>query len=62
MTTLELRAKLHKAIDNAPEKLLPVILDHINHIQQTSPSKEELKKFIDKVFQEDDGLLRRLAE
>jgi hypothetical protein len=62
MTILELRAEIHKAIDNVPEKLLPEILDHINNIQPPSPDKEKLNQFIEKVFKEDDGLLRRLAQ
>lgn len=62
MTALELRTKIHNAIDNVPETLLPEILEHINAVQQTSVNADDLTKFIDKVFKEDDGLLRRLAE
>ena len=62
MTTLELRSQIHKAVDNVPENVLPDLFDYINAIQKISPEKEELKKFIDKVFGEDDNLLRRLAQ
>jgi hypothetical protein len=62
MTSLELRSQIHKAIDNAPENVLPEILDYINIVQHPSADREKLKQFIDKVFQEDDGLLRRLAQ
>ena len=62
MTTLELRSELHKAIENIPENILPEILDYIHAIQQPSTDKENLKKFVDKVFEEDDSLLRRLAQ
>nr|WP_294793333.1 hypothetical protein [uncultured Mucilaginibacter sp.] len=62
MTVLELRAEIHKAIDNVPETLLPQILEHLNAIQQPSANKDDIAKFIDKVFKEDDNLLRRLAE
>ncbi len=61
MTTLELRSKLHKAIDNVPENILPEILDYINSKQEPSFDKK-LDQFIDKVFQEDAGLLKRLAQ
>gem|GEM_PF-751135 len=62
MTVLELRAEIHKAIDNAPEILLPQILENIIAIQQPSANREDITKFIDKIFKEDDNLLRRLAE
>ena len=62
MTTLELRSEIHKAIDNVPENVLPEILGYINAIQQPSADRENLKKFIDKVFKEDDELLRKLAQ
>lgn len=62
MTTLELRTEIHKAIDKVPENVLPEILDYIHSIQQPSTDKEELNQFIEKVFKEDDGLLRRLAQ
>jgi len=61
MTNLELRSEIHKAVDNVPENVLPEILDYLNNIQQSS-SQEKLKKFIDKVFEEDDELLRKLAQ
>lgn len=62
MTALELRTEIHKVIDNVPETLLPEILQHINAMQQSSSENDDLTKFIDKVFKEDDGLLRRLAQ
>lgn len=62
MTALELRTEIHKAIDNSPEESLPEILAYLNSIQQTTTNNADLKKFIDKVFQEDAGLLKRLAE
>jgi hypothetical protein len=62
MTTLELRSEIHKAIDKAPENVLPEILDYISSIQQSSADKEKLNQFLEKVFKEDDSLLRRLAQ
>jgi hypothetical protein len=62
MTTIQLKSEIHKAIDNVPESVLPEILDYINSIQQQSPDKEKLYKIIDKIFKEDEGLLRRLAQ
>jgi hypothetical protein len=61
MTTVQLKSEIHKAIDNVPENILPEILNYINSIQHQSTNKD-LDKFIDKVFKEDDELLRRLAE
>jgi hypothetical protein len=45
-----------------PEKVLTELFEHIKSIQHKSPDREELYKFIDKVFQEDHEVLRRLAE
>lgn len=61
MTILELRIAIHNAVDKMPEDVLPEILDYINNIQQV-PSNKNVEKFIDKVFEEDDNLLRRLAQ
>ena len=62
MTTLELKTAIYKAVDNVPENVLPEILNYINSVQHQSTNKKDLDKFIDKVFKEDDELLRRLAE
>ena len=62
MTTVQLKSEIHKAIDNVPENVLPEILNYINSVQHRSTDKKDLDKFIDKVFKEDDELLRRLAE
>ncbi len=62
MTAIELKSEIHKAIDNVPENVLPEILEYLNSKQHQSPDREKLYEFIDKVFKEDDGLLRRLAQ
>lgn len=62
MTAIELKSELHKAIDNVPENVLPELLKYITAIQHQSPDTSDLDEFIDKVFKEDDGLLRRLAQ
>ncbi len=62
MTALELRTEIHKAIDSIPENVLPEILDYLNTIQKSDFDKQQLDNFIDRVFKEDDNLLRRLAE
>jgi len=62
MTTVQLKSEIQKAIDNVPDNVLPDILNYINSIQNQSTDKEGLKNFIDRVFKEDDELLRRLAE
>ncbi len=62
MTTIQLKSEIHKAIDNVPENVLPELLEYINSKQNQLPDREKLYEFIDKVFKEDAGLLRRLAE
>jgi hypothetical protein len=62
MTTLELRTELHKAIDNAPENVLPEILNYINSLDKPNFDKEKLDQFVDKILKEDSNLLRRLAQ
>jgi hypothetical protein len=62
MTTVQLKSEIQKAIDNVPENVLPEILEYINSRQNQAPDRAELYEFIDKVFKEDDELLRRLAE
>jgi len=62
MTTIQLKEEIHKAVDKMPEKVLTELFEHIKSMQHKYPDREELYKFIDKVFQEDDEVLRRLAE
>lgn len=62
MKTIELRSEIHKAIENVPASFLPEILKYINSIQSSSTNNDDLDQFIDRVFKEDDNLLRRLAQ
>lgn len=62
MTTIQLKSEIHKAIDEVPENVLPAILNYINSIQHQSPDQIKLNQFVDKIFQEDNELLRWLAE
>ncbi len=62
MTKEELKSEIFKAIDNVPEDALPQILEYINSLQHQSFDKTKLNKFTDKVFEEDDEILRRLAD
>jgi hypothetical protein len=61
MTTLELKTAIHKAVDNVPTNALPELLNYISSIEQPAV-KKDIKKIIDKIFEEDAELLRRLAE
>jgi len=61
MTTLELKTAIHQAVDKVPETALPEVLNYINSIQPPS-AKKDIRKIIDKIFEEDADLLRRLAE
>jgi hypothetical protein len=60
MTTLELKTKIIKAIDNVPEDALPELFNYVNSIQP-SP-KKDIRKIIDRIIKEDAALLKRLAE
>ena len=62
MTTAQLKSEISKAIDNAPENALPQILEYINSLQHQSSNKPNLDKLINKILEEDDELLRRLAD
>ncbi len=62
MTTLELKTAIHQAVEKVPEGALPEVLNYINSVQHTSPVKKDIRKIIDKIFEEDANLLRRLAE
>ncbi len=62
MTREELKSEISKAIDNVPEDALPQILEYVNSLQHQSFDKTKLNKFTDKVFEEDDEILRRLAD
>jgi len=61
MTTIQLKTEIHKIIDELPENTLPYIFDYLKAAQQ-SPDQIKLNKFIEKVFNEDAELLRRLAD
>jgi hypothetical protein len=62
MTTIQLKTEIHKVIDEMPEDVLPYVFDYLKTVQHQSPDQVKLNKFIEKVFTEDDELLRRLAE
>ena len=62
MTTLELKTAIHQAVDKVPENALPDVLNYIKAVQENPPAKKDIRKIIDKIFEEDANLLRRLAE
>jgi hypothetical protein len=62
MTTIQLKEELHRAIDNASENLLLKIQELVNDVQYPVTDKTKRSQLIDKIFEEDDNLLRRLAE
>jgi hypothetical protein len=61
MSLEQIKIEIHKAIDNVPDHELPQLLDHINSVLEKYPTKEEFYKNVNRIFKEDDGLLRRLA-
>jgi hypothetical protein len=62
MTTIQLKTEIHKAIDEMPDNILPYVFDYLKAVKHQSPDQIKLNKFIEKVFTEDDELLRRLAQ
>ncbi|MEO6852254.1 MAG: hypothetical protein ABI203_01015 [Mucilaginibacter sp.] len=62
MTSIQLKTEIHKVIDEIPENVLPYVFDYLKAVQHQSPDQIKLNKFIEKVFIEDDELLRRLAQ
>lgn len=62
MTTEKLRLEIHKAIDKLPDSALPEVLNYLSYIQSRYPDTSHLKEIIDRIFGENDGLLKRLAE
>jgi hypothetical protein len=62
MTNLELKTKIHQAVDHASTEALQEILDFINSKPKSLDEKDDLDQFMDRVFKEDDNLLRRLAQ
>lgn len=62
MTVLEMRAEIHKAIDELPEAILPELLLYVKQLQKSAAEKDDINRFIEKVFEEDHNLLKRLAD
>jgi hypothetical protein len=62
MTTIQLKEEIHKAVDKMPEKVLTELFEHIKSIQHKSPEHDKIDQIIDKIFEQEDNLLRRLAE
>ncbi len=61
MTTIQLKTEIHKVIDELPEEVLPHIFEYLISSRSQSVDQVKLNKFIEKIFTEDDELLRRLA-
>ena len=62
MTTLELKTKIHRVVDNVPDNVLPEILQYLESKQDTPPAIDKMDQIIDKIIEQEDALLRRLAE
>lgn len=62
MTTVQLKTEIHKVIDQIPENVLPYVFEYLKAVQHQSPDQVKLNNFIEKIFTEDDELLRRLAQ
>ena len=61
-TVTELKEEILKAIEKLPENSLQQILDHINEILKTESEKRNVDQFLERVFKEDDNLLKRLSD
>jgi hypothetical protein len=62
MTTLEIKTRIHKAVDNVPDSALPQVLQYLESVQESSTEYDKMDQIIDKIIEQEDALLRRLAE
>ena len=61
MTTAALKKEIRKAIDAAPESVLVEILNYLNLVNQ-KPGKHNLSEHLNKIMNEDNELLQKLAQ
>ncbi len=62
MTKENLKDKITKAIDDAPESVLLEVLEYLNRAKETTPDKVNLTKNLGTILREDRELLQKLAQ
>lgn len=62
MTTKEIKVEINKAINEIPENLLTEVLHFLKEIKNYSHGDIELSKNLNKILNEDNELLQKLAK
>ena len=62
MTTEQIKARINKALDNAPEDMLSEVLDYINELKEASDKQSVRVNRLKRMLEEDSDLLQRLAQ
>jgi DNA replication initiation complex subunit (GINS family) len=62
MTTLQIKERITKALDNVPDALLEEVLEYVNVLTQDAGSQSKRMLRIKRMLNEDDELLQRLAK
>lgn len=62
MTTKEIKVEINKAINEIPENLLTEVLHFLKEIKNYSHADIELSKNLNKILNEDNELLQKLAK
>ena len=62
MTTEQIKTRINKALDNAPEDVLSEVLDYINELMEASDKQSVRTKRLKRMLEEDSDLLQRLAQ
>ncbi|MCB9082313.1 MAG: hypothetical protein H6555_11445 [Lewinellaceae bacterium] len=62
MSTAEAKSEILELLDQLGERHFPAILEYLKHIKQLTEMDEEAAAHLEKIMEEDDNLLRRLAE
>lgn len=62
MTKSELKLKISRAIDDAPESVLMEVLEYLNRAKAAGSGKVTLSKNLGKILREDRDLLQKLAQ
>lgn len=57
-----IRSEIQGLIEKLPEDSLQPILDYLRQIERSGGSEPETTDLVKKIFDEDAGLLKRLAE
>jgi len=58
----QLRTEINQIILGLPESKLKSILSYLKRIEQTLEEQNETTKYLDKIFEEDSELLKKLAQ